>query len=326
MSNSKFESLPLANYLSDRVQELIIFPTEKCNFRCTYCYEDYEMGRMTVDVIARVKAFLDQRVSNLDYLHISWFGGEPLVAKDIVLDISSHVFALTKKYPELKYSSMMTTNAYTLTITLLSELVKVGVSSYQISLDGPREVHDTTRLRADGKGSFDRIWANLLDIRNSSEPVQITLRVHYDPYKLYYMDQLIRDIQHEFIHDKRFSVFFKSIERLGGPNDNKIKVMSKEEKKEAQNYLYKKLYGSDFIMPENEPVVCYASKPNSLTIRADGSIGKCTVALSDKRNTIGLLRADGSLEINTNRLAPWVRGFSTLDLNALACPLVSLQN
>jgi len=31
----------LERSLSPRHQELILLPTEKCNFRCTYCYEDF---------------------------------------------------------------------------------------------------------------------------------------------------------------------------------------------------------------------------------------------------------------------------------------------
>jgi uncharacterized protein len=31
--------------LSPRFQQLTILPTEKCNFRCTYCYEDFELGK-----------------------------------------------------------------------------------------------------------------------------------------------------------------------------------------------------------------------------------------------------------------------------------------
>jgi len=45
-----------------------------------------------------------------------------------------------------------------------------------------------------------------------------------------------------------------------------------------------------------ENYICYASKANSLVIRADGRIAKCTVALNDERNHIGDLKPDGSLD------------------------------
>jgi len=39
---------------TDRLQ-LILLPTEQCNFRCTYCYEDFAIGRMSDAVVAGVK-------------------------------------------------------------------------------------------------------------------------------------------------------------------------------------------------------------------------------------------------------------------------------
>ena len=54
---------------------LILFPTEQCNFRCTYCYEDFEIGRMSSGVVRGVKALLDARIDSLTSLLVSWFGG-----------------------------------------------------------------------------------------------------------------------------------------------------------------------------------------------------------------------------------------------------------
>ena len=42
-----FTRCQIAAAISPRIQELILLPTEKCNFRCTYCYEDFELGKMS---------------------------------------------------------------------------------------------------------------------------------------------------------------------------------------------------------------------------------------------------------------------------------------
>jgi sulfatase maturation enzyme AslB (radical SAM superfamily) len=57
-------------------------------------------------------------------------------------------------------------------------LFDLGVRRYQVTLDGPSAFHDQTRVRRDGGGSFDRIWSNLIDIRDSDLAVGIWLRVH----------------------------------------------------------------------------------------------------------------------------------------------------
>jgi uncharacterized protein len=313
---------------SNRCLSLIIMPTENCNFRCTYCYEDFSIGRMKLETINGIKSLIEKRCSELDYINIGWFGGEPLMAKDIVLDISRFVMSMVYSHPNLRYDGSITTNAYLLDHELALALSSVGVSEYQISLDGPREIHNKSRLRADGANTFDKIWSNLLAIRDSSLPVKIILRIHVavDTYSL--LDPLLEDIKHEFLHDSRFSIFFKAIERLGSSNDGDIKQFSQSEHDIVMNSLKQKLFGEDCNLPQNAELpdnyICYASRPNSLIVRANGDIGKCTVALYDKRNKIGTLKSDGTMEVIPGRLAPWVRGLETLDPVTLACPLTAL--
>ncbi|MEH1770949.1 MAG: radical SAM protein [Nostoc sp.] len=317
-----------ARLISDKLLELIILPTEQCNFRCIYCYEDFSIGRMQPETIAGIKAILNKRCPNLSYLNLSWFGGEPLVAKNIVLDISEYALSLVSKYPHIHYSGNMTTNGYLLDLNTASALANVGVIKYQISLDGPREIHDQSRIRADGKSTFERIWTNLLAIRDSSLPIYLNLRLHFTVDTVKLIDPLLEDIKREFLPDSRFSIYFKSIERLGGSNDASIKIYSETEKNAAIKTLEAKLFGENLQSPQNtafpDNYVCYASRPNSLVIRANGSVGKCTVALSDERNNIGTLRSDGRLDLIQGRFAPWVRGIQTLDPDVLGCPLVSL--
>ena len=121
-----------ARLISDKLFELILLPTEQCNFRCIYCYEDFSIGRMKPEIISGIKALLEKRCQNLNYLNLSWFGGEPLVAKDIVLDISEYAMSLSSKYTHLHYSGSMTTNAYLLNLNTASALANVGVRHYQI--------------------------------------------------------------------------------------------------------------------------------------------------------------------------------------------------
>ncbi|HVR98040.1 MAG TPA: radical SAM protein, partial [Thermoanaerobaculia bacterium] len=93
----------LARLVDPRALELIILPTEKCNFRCTYCYEDFAVGRMKPVIVESVKELIRRRAGDLDTLCLSWFGGEPLLARDIVLDVSTFAAELARGYPGLSY-------------------------------------------------------------------------------------------------------------------------------------------------------------------------------------------------------------------------------
>ncbi|MEU3555803.1 radical SAM protein [Streptomyces fragilis] len=239
--------------MSDRSLHLIVLPTEQCNFRCTYCYEDFSIGRMRPEIVQGVKNLLSRRMAELEQLNISWFGGEPLLARTIVEDISSCAVEAVAEAPQVQYSADVTTNGYHLDLATAETWEQLGIRSYQISLDGPEALHDTTRRRANGQGSFQRIWGNLLALRRSRLP--------------------------------------KGLPHPTSPA-----------RKEA----------------------CYAARPNSLVIRANGTIAKCTVALSDPSNTIGRITPQGELRIDNGRLAPWVRGWGGSDWAAVSCPYVGM--
>ena len=315
---------------SNKNFHLIILPTEKCNFRCTYCYENFATPRMKPEIISGIKKLLEKRIVDLEYLNISWFGGEPLVAKNIVLEISQYVKSLTSQYHQFNYLAQMTTNGYLLNYETATSLVNLGVRRYQISLDGPREIHNKSRIRADGKETYEQIWSNLLAIRDSSLPVSILLRIHFSGDTIQLLDPLIEDIKKEFLGDSRFSVFFKAIRRWGGANDDAIKVLSKKKEEQVIKSLNNKLFGKNTASSQklNDPdnYVCYASRSNSLVIRSNGDIAKCTVALYDERNKVGTLEPDGTIKLISDRLAPWLRGLETLDFNTLGCPLVKLPS
>lgn len=316
----------LAKLTDGRALELIIFPTEQCNFRCTYCYEDFAIGKMKPETMDAVKELMRRRAVDLDNLYLSWFGGEPLLAKDIVLELSSYAFGLAKERRYLTYRGGMSTNGYLLNPATFFALATVGVLDYQVSLDGPREIHNRTRVTRGGGKSFDTIWKNLLAVRAADFAVQVTLRIHFSPDNLTELEPLINEIKSNFLSDPRFAVSFKAIGRWGGPNDHNIRLLAPEAADNAVRRLKSQLYGDGLVPQEEEPRVCYASRPNSLVIRSDGTLGKCTVALGDSRNMIGKLRPDGTLELNQNRLRPWLRGLGTMDADTLACPLIGLPS
>lgn len=314
---------------SDSALELIILPTEQCSFRCTYCYEDFSIGRMRPQTVEGIKNLLIRSTSRLKTLRIIWFGGEPLLATDIVVELS-RFFTYIAQQHGIAYRANMTTNGYRLDASKASELADLGITGYQISLDGPKLYHDNTRLRADGSGTFDRIWSNLLEIRDSNAPVEILLRLHVTAENAEALPIFARDIRETFLHDPRFSVLTVPVGKLGGPNDKSISVIDSRSANAIISDITSILRGNSNSGNEaahsKEPTggkqidLCYAAKPNAFVVRADGSIGKCTVALSSPRNAIGKLTANGDLEIDNGKHVTWIAGWLNMDIAALKCP------
>ncbi|MCL6751921.1 radical SAM protein [Nostoc sp. CCCryo 231-06] len=324
LKNEAFEQIILSLHPSSL--NLILFPTEHCNFRCTYCYEDYKIGRMMPEVVSGIKNLLHHRYKTLKLLEISWFGGEPLLAKDVIFEISETILSLQEQNPDLNYAANITTNGYFLTKQVAEELINYGISSYQISLDGDRQLHDTTRVLSNGKGSFDVIMSNLLALKQIQAEFTVLIRIHYQKSTFVELKSLIDTLNDNFGGDLRFQFYFKSVDKLGGENDEDIEALSPIEKAEIEAYLKNFVADSRQVYSMSNQYICYASKPNSLAIRANGRIAKCTVALDDERNDIGYIQEDGKLCLFQEKLKPWIRGLESLDLKTLACPWESLNH
>jgi uncharacterized protein len=317
----------IAGSFSDRRLQLFVLPTEKCNFRCTYCYEKFDIGRMKPATVEAVKAFISQRIPTLDVLSVEWFGGEPLLAKPVILDISEHIQLSLESAPSVVYAGSMTTNGYLLDLATATALVGLQVRSFQISLDGPPDVHDESRVRADGSGTFSEIWDNLLALRDSDLSFQVMLRLHFTPKTAARLHALIDLINEAFGEDSRFNVAFKAVTRMGGENDHQLELFSPPAERETIASFRKRLrrQSQEIWHHRKQPQICYAAKPNSFVIRADGRLAKCTVALYDDRNTVGRIDEGGRIMIDNDKLRPWMKGFESLSLKELGCPVRALR-
>ena len=80
-----------------------------------------------------------------------------------------------------------------------------------------------------------------------------------------------------------------------------------------------------FFDSASKNYICYAAKPNCFLIRADGTVGKCTVALNSEANNVGKLRGDGTIDMDKIKFLSWSQGFDNLDREILGCPYYSLK-
>lgn len=322
----EFSEGEILGAISNDTLHLIIFPTEACNFRCVYCYETFKNNRMEPNVVTAIKNFIRLRINDLNHLAVSWFGGEPLLALDILEDISKHIQLLLKKNPKVNYFSDITTNAYLLNPSTFQKLVNLGIRQYQISFDGPRDLHDKKRILTSGKGTFDRIWNNLVSIRDTNEKFTILVRLHLDTDNYPHISGFIEEYGKFFMEDKRFKLFLRPLSRLGCPNDASLPVFaeadSKKVVKELSQYVQEK--GINCITSSDFTPICYAAKLNSFAIRATGKINKCTVKLENEKNQVGRINSDGSLTLDNKKLLKWGRGFESGSKHELLCPATNI--
>lgn len=298
---------------------LILMPTEKCNFRCTYCYEDFKGPRMSQQTVDGIKYLITKKAPSLKHLEISWFGGEPLLAKSVIKEIQLHLTECKQQFTNLKTHVAITTNGYLLDLLLAQQLVASHVNKFQISIDGGESSHNLSRILANGGHTFDRIWNNIVSLLESDLKLTLSLRLHYTKSTVASVKELLTSLR-KYASDKRLQIQIKAIENLGGSGE--VNSISPSEQLEIERDIVSqhselKIITRQFV---KDTYVCYAAKPNSLLIRADGSVGKCTVALNDPRNHVGKLSGDGVLNLEESKIASWASVFELDTTKFLACP------
>jgi radical SAM protein with 4Fe4S-binding SPASM domain len=135
--------------------------TDRCNLACEYCY--YRKAKHHPDLsFTDVKKVIDYFSETMipkggaEY-PITFFGGEPLLKKGIILKVVDH-YQNRPSHQPLKFN--ICTNGVLLTPPLLAEFRQRSIDIY-LSLDGAQEVQDTHRVFPDGRGSFEMLLDNL---------------------------------------------------------------------------------------------------------------------------------------------------------------------
>jgi len=174
-----------------QIKRHIIIPTYSCNLRCTYCFEKHVLkaksdwlnklaSRKQIDEIFKAIVKLDQDVKHLDSIVL--YGGEPLQWMNA--DIIKYVL---DRGQDLGYSFMVVTNGVELA-QFVPCLSKYDIRKIQVTLDGPKEIHDKRRFKVNGKGSFDDITNGIETAFKADLPVW--LRVNVDSVNLEHLPSL----------------------------------------------------------------------------------------------------------------------------------------
>ena len=300
-----------SSYRTDTL-DLTILPTEQCNFRCVYCYENFRKGEMNSDIIARTKSLVEKRARFLNRLRVSWFGGEPLLAANVIEELSETFTAICDKQ-EVAYSSGITTNGYLLNEDMFLKLLRFHTTYFQVTIDGSSEYHDKRRKLVDGSHTFDVILQNLKTASKVNGDFEFVIRSNFDRDNVHSIPQLLAILKEILQDDTRFSIFFKPISEFGGESikDSHQTLFSG---KEAQNLL-PKLYSEASSMGFKTKAttslrfdgsVCYAAFANSFVIGSDGTLYKCTLDFENQINKVGYLNEQGDMKLETNKMFSWV--------------------
>jgi len=159
---------------------LILNIASGCNLSCTYCYKaDLETlknsGNMSFDTALQAIKRLYEGAPNQKLYNITFFGGEPLSNFELIKDVTMYATQFFKQRGA-NVDFTITTNATLLTKEIISFLKKYqfGIT---ISIDGPKAIHDKTRLTNSGAGSYEMVRKKVELLLSMYKERQIGARV-----------------------------------------------------------------------------------------------------------------------------------------------------
>lgn len=121
----------------------VIAPTLACNLNCVYCFENGYRNKKTMseETLDEVIKFIEHKLRNqTKAIHITWFGGEPLLAYNIIVEFNKKLKPIIDK--AIHYTSSMISNGILLTEEKAKYLAKnCNLQNIQITIDGSEEVY-----------------------------------------------------------------------------------------------------------------------------------------------------------------------------------------
>ncbi|GAB4224404.1 MAG: radical SAM/SPASM domain-containing protein [Gammaproteobacteria bacterium] len=259
--------------------QIAIQPSAHCSFGCGYCGQKHSKDKLKLNLQDAILKRIEHKIACKPYkvLSICWFGSEPLSGIQIIRSLSPKIHQLCEKH-SLKYSGFIITNGISLSNKIADELInELKVTRFEITLDGLAEYHDKRRHLKDGSPTFDKVYANLLNlVHRYGSKVNITIRSNIDDRNMESVIPLIDKLYQDNIL-QHIRIYFAPIHAWG--NDAHKLIHSKQQWAENEIdwmiHLHDRGHASNLLY-DRKYVQCMAVTDDAELIDPYGNIFNCT--------------------------------------------------
>lgn len=270
---------------------LTILPTFRCNLRCFYCFQDRDNnGLMSAEVQEGILQFVLKNIQGVKNIEVLWFGGEPLMAWDIIMDLTHKLKELAKNH-NCTYKALMVTNGYLFKDDYIDKLKELDIDTIQITLDGTPELHSK---RKGIKGDPEQNFQFILDVIRKllKVDIHVRLRVNIDKSNHFDMNELLdilsrAGIAKAAIYPAMIEPYTKLCSNVEGGCFNRDEFVDVE-LQFYQSMLQRGLI-KDFrnALPKLRTNSCTIDSISSYSIAPDGFVYKCWNTIGDPKEQIG---------------------------------------
>lgn len=304
----------------DETNWITINPTLNCNASCWYCSTElsnveHNKSLMSSDTVNSVI----NRISNLlesgnSKIHLDWFGGEPLLGFNKVMNPIINSVINHKKYNSSLFSQHITTNASLLSKDKIVYLTQANLKSFQITLDGNEEKHNCVK-KIEGINSFNQVVKCINNIFEIEKNASVVLRINYDEQTLEQIDQIIQHIP----KTKNITIDFQKIWQVS-LNDN-IKKNILTSMRNIHNSGYKVNF---WAFRPGKFYTCYVDRYRHEVINYTGEVFKCTARDYSSKMRTGNINTNGTIDFNEQLLSKYFSKATFENDNCLNCKTLPL--
>lgn len=279
-------------YLFEKYQKaglaLVIAPTMTCNFECPYCYEGEQKGVMSKNTQESVVSFVSKFAKENQNIHITWFGGEPLLVKNIIYGLSDRFMNICHN-ENVEYEAEIITNGYLLDRETVFKLQKYKINFIQVTIDGLPETHNKRRKLkgCNENNTYDRIVENIRFAKEQG--INVSIRVNIDRQTISEIDQIMDNmIQNGFENEVYLGQLECNTMECDLLSDS---CLNNEEYAETCiNFERRKLLQEiEISYPKPKNINCGADYLYSYVIDSEGFMYKCWNDIGIKQKSIGNL-------------------------------------
>lgn len=140
-----------------------ILLNNNCNLRCIYCYADAGTRPTKEEISEKVALSAVEQVAynakeiGMPEFHVIMAGGEPTLSFGKIFLITRHAQKLSRKLGLNLTIGVVSNGTFN---SKIRDFLSENMTFVNISLDGPKEIHDAQRPTIAGKGSFDTVYRN----------------------------------------------------------------------------------------------------------------------------------------------------------------------
>lgn len=296
---------------------LTIAPTMACNFRCPYCYEKgKEYTTMNKETIEKTKEYIRKLKEKYKYIYIAWYGGEPLLAFDIIKELMREIY---DNFDEKYVSSGIVTNGYLLSVEVAADMKELNISSMQITIDGPPDIHNKRRRLPSGEDTFFVILQNLKKALEIYPELRVSVRINVDKTNIDRIDE-IEDYFKQYDLLDKVDIYIAPVSNINETCiDGQCFNVGEFALEELKFMKKRREKGMAFIgVPTQLIGMCGAVSNNSYVIDARGDLYKCWDNVGEQSERVGSIFQE-NVEINKNILK-WLSYSIEDDEECMQCP------